>query len=78
MATSTIPAIEVQALLADPSWPTYRQRLLDRRAAIVRRLSTHEGLDHAVMSRLAGEIKGLDYALGIPDEMRSADPRSET
>lgn len=74
---STIPAIEAQALLADPSWPTYRQRLLERRLVLEGRLQREKPMDHPAMCLTAGEIRGLNYALGIPDELLRSDPRSD-
>ncbi len=72
---STAPAIEVQMLLLDERWPTYRADLQERHDALQTRLVTGH-LDHAQMCRLAGEIRSLRYALGLPDELRTHDPRS--
>lgn len=75
---SAIPAIEAQALVSDSRWPTYRDYLLERRRVLQHRLEREVPLDHPAMCRIAGEIRGLNYALGIPDELKVSDPRSET
>lgn len=73
---STVPAIEAQQLLADERWLTYRDRLRKRLAQCQERI-VQDGKDHPQMCRLAGEIRGLRYALGLPDEMAKSDPRSD-
>lgn len=67
----------MRSLLADPRWPAYEARLQQRRAALIHRLATHEALDHPAMCRLAGELRGIDYALGTPAVLGDSDPRSE-
>jgi hypothetical protein len=76
MASAT-PAIEVMNLMADPRWPSFVDRLEHRKAQLLHRLATHEALDHPAMCRIAGEIRGLDYALGTPAVLADSDPRSE-
>jgi hypothetical protein len=34
-------------------------------------------LDYPAMCRLAGEIRSLDYALGLPDVLKDSDPTSQ-
>lgn len=76
MIVGLAPAVEAQELLADPRWPAYAASLEERRNALYRRLTTHN-LDHGEMCRIAGELRGLDYALGTPPELARADPRSD-
>lgn len=75
---SDFPAIEAQSFASDPRWPSYRDYLLERRRILQARLERELPLDYPAMCRTAGEIRGLNYALGIPDELKVSDPRSET
>lgn len=72
------PSIETRGLVDDERYPAYRDALQTYREQLVFDL-THRHLDFPTMCRVAGEIKGLDYALEKPDELLRLDnPDSPT
>lgn len=73
---SSAPAVEMQLLLSDPRWPTYRETLRERLGKCQHDI-VKDGKDYPQMCRLAGEIRGLRFALGLPDEQAKSDPRSD-
>lgn len=71
------PAIEAQLLVEDARWPAFRDGLLARRGEAERRL-LRRGQAFETMTRLAGEISAIDYALGLPAELASSDPSPDS
>lgn len=77
-------AVEGRELMADDRYPGYKAALQSERdrweAALLRgpRSGTHPQAHHAHMTRCAGAIEALDFALGKPELMRDSLPESPT
>lgn len=74
---SDFPAVEVKLLVEDSRWPSYREALEQKRADAVKAI-LRRGLTYERMTRIAGEISALDFALGVPAELEKLDPESQT
>lgn len=71
---TTKPAVEAQLLVEDARWPSYRDRLLEHRETAERKL-LRRNQPFETMTRLAGEISAIDFALGLPAELSESDPK---
>ncbi len=73
---STKPAVEARLLVEDSRYLAYREGLEARKADALRRL-LRRGTPFETMTRLAGEVSAIDYALGLPAELLGSDPAAE-
>jgi hypothetical protein len=78
------PAIDARALVDDERYPAYRASLVEKRDKLEAALHAKQNAllrghppEHAVMCRIAGQIAGLEYALGLPEVLLASDPTSE-
>lgn len=74
---SEFPAVEAKLFVEDSRYSAYREGLLERRKEAERRL-LRRGQAFETMTRLAGEISAIDYALGLPAELLVSDPETQT
>lgn len=79
------PAIDARGLVDDERYPAYRASLVEQRDKLARALAAKQHAlelghpaEQAVMCRIAGQIAGLDYALGLPSVLLAADPTSDS
>lgn len=63
----------MRLFIENPLYAAYREDLEAKREAYVRAL-LRPNQDHVRMSRLAGQVSALDYALGRPAELLEDDP----
>lgn len=70
---STQSAVEMRLLVENPLYAVYRDDLEAKRETYVRAM-LRPNQDHVRMSRLAGQISALDYALGRPAELLDETP----
>lgn len=73
----THPSIDARGLVDDERYGAYKASLEERRAKLHAAI-TDRHLDYPSMCRLAGELRGLNYALGLPDVLLASDPTSQT
>lgn len=77
-------SIEGRELMADDRYPGYKATLEAKRKHYEDRLiqeprrGTDPAVHHAHMTRCAGAIEALDFALGKPELMRDSLPESPT
>ncbi len=71
---STKPSVEARLLIEDPRYESYRVGLEAKREVYVRAL-LRPNQDHVRMSRLAGQVSAIDFALGLPAVLLESDPR---
>lgn len=62
-------------LVEDRRYEAYRLDLEAKRDTYLRAL-LRPNQDHVRMSRLAGQISAIEYALGLPAELLGSDPAS--
>jgi hypothetical protein len=65
----------MRLMIEDARYEAYRVDLEAKRALYMKAL-LRPNLDHVRMSRLAGQISALDYALGLPAQLLDSDPSS--
>lgn len=76
------PSLEGRDLLADDRYPGYRAALEAERdrweASMTKipRADLNPQAHHAHMTRCAGAISALDFALGKPEQMKDSTPES--
>lgn len=77
------PALDARGLVDDERYPAYRASLVEAREKLSRALAARRHAlelghpaEQAVMCRIAGQIAGLEYALGLPEVLLASDPTS--
>jgi len=73
MVARTQPQVEMRLFVENPLYAAYKEDLEAKRATYVNAL-LRPNQDHVRMSRLAGQISALDYALGRPAELLDDTP----
>lgn len=73
---SEFPSIDAQRLLEDPRYAAYAESLREKREKYMRALINAR--DQERSERLRGQILALEYALGLPAELLTADPQTTT
>ena len=73
----THPSIDARALVDDERYAAYKASLEEQRDKLHAAI-TDRHLDHPSMCRIAGELRGLNYALGLPEVLLASDPTSQT
>lgn len=71
------PSIDARAFVDDERYGAYKASLEERRSKLYAAISDRH-LDHPSMCRIAGELRGLNYALGLPEVLLASDPTSQT
>lgn len=69
------PAVEASLFVNDPRYDAYREGLERAREVALRRL-LRRNQPFETMTRLAGEISAIDFALGLPAELLESDPQT--
>lgn len=71
------PSVEARLLLEDPRYESYRVSLEERRDEALRKL-LRRNCPFETMTRLAGEISAIQFALGLPADLLGSDPDSRS
>jgi hypothetical protein len=69
-------ALDARMLLEDARYESYRVELEAKRDRALRAL-LRRNQPYEAMTRLAGEVSAIDFALGLPAELMVLDPASE-
>lgn len=64
-------------LLEDPRYESYKAGLEEKRDEALRKL-LRRNQPYETMTRLAGELSAIQFALGLPAELLGSDPASES
>lgn len=69
-------ALDARMLLEDSRYEAYRVELEAKRERALKGL-LRRNQPYETMTRLAGEVSAIDFALGLPAELMKLDPASE-